>query len=216
MPTVDYSKTEIYKIKCKNPRVKYSEIFAATNIKCVRYRFRKIDTQPNNSKLHQEITANGGVANWEIVLLESYPECSSKAESNSRVAYWRNRENDLSIFAPKPSKMLQNAPKCSENQEKTYYCKFCDYNYSNNHNYNKHLLTAKHAKSKKKYMKLIEMDKQRTCKHCSRTFATRGSLIRHNGRCKVLKNWNQSLEKKIEMLQNELNRMNARIDRRQL
>ena len=132
MPTVDYSKTEIYKIKCKNPRVKYSEIFVATNIKCVRYRFRKIDTQPNNSKLHQEITATEWVANWEIVMLESYPECSSKADSKTRVAYWRNRENDLSIFAPKT---LQNAPKCSKmlrkSRKKTYYCKFCDYNYSN-------------------------------------------------------------------------------------
>ena len=41
MPPTDYSKTVIYEIKCKNPQVKYSEIGATTNLKCVRYRFRR-------------------------------------------------------------------------------------------------------------------------------------------------------------------------------
>lgn len=212
MPPTDYSKTVVYEIKCKNPQVKYSEIGATTNLKCVRYRFRKLNMDTNNLKLRQEITANGGVANWEIVVLESYTECSSKTESNSRVEYWKNRKPNLSISSPKPSKILQNSPKSTENQENTYHCKLCNCNYISKYNYNKHLLTAKHKKSKKQHTKSVEMDKERTCKHCSRTFATRSSLTRHNSRCKILKNWNQSLEKKIEMLQNEINKMkNTRV-----
>ena len=110
MPYTDYSKTVIYKIKCKDPQVKYSEIGATTNLKCVRYRFRKAYLEANDTRLKQEITASGGIDNWEIVVLESYQDCKSKADSNTRVDAWKNGRYDLSISSPKPSKMLQNAP----------------------------------------------------------------------------------------------------------
>ena len=219
MPPTDYSKTVIYEIKCKNPQVKYSEIGATTNLKCVRYRFRKLNMETNNLKLCQEITANGGVDNWEIIVLESYTECSSKAESNSRVEYWKNRKKTNVNREPKRTKIEENEPISRnplENSTNKYICKICDGEYRSKQNYENHLLTAKHKKNIKSRAKTLELHKNRICEHCSTTFSTHSSLKRHQTRCKVLKERNTNLELRIEELQRDLEQKNKELQDQQV
>ena len=219
MPYTDYSKTIIYKIKCKDPQVKYSEIGATTNLKCVRYRFRKAYLEANDTRLKQEITASGGIDNWEIVILESYHDCKSKTDSNIRVDAWKNGRYDLSISSPKPSKMLQNAPKCSNtqhNDDNNYYCRYCDGNYSTKGNYEKHILTAKHRSNMQKHKRMTRNRQITTCEHCSQDFCSVFSLKRHLTRCKTLKEQNTNLELRIEELQRDLDEKDKELQTQQI
>jgi len=219
MPPTDYSKTVIYEIKCKNPPVKYTEIGATTNLNIVRHRFRKLKMEANKHSLYQEITANGGVANWEIVVLESYSSCSSKAESNSQVEYWKNRKKINENCEPKQTKINQNEPisrNSLENSTNKYTCKICDGEYSSKRNFENHILTPKHKKNAKDYIKKQEMNKNRTCEHCSTTFSTHSSLKRHQTRCKILKEHNSTLELRIEELQRDLEQKNKELQSQQV
>ena len=219
MPDTDYSKTLIYKIKCKNPQVKYSEIGATTNLKCVRYRFRKANIEANDTRLKQEITANGGIANWEIVVLESYNDCRSKADSNLRVEAWKSGRYDLSIPSPKPSKFLQISPKNSNSQhndDTEYYCRYCDGNYSTKGNYEKHILTPKHKNNMKKHKRMLQNKQIKKCEHCSQEFCSVFSLQRHKTRCKILKEHNTSLELRIEALQRDLEQKDKELQNQQV
>ena len=198
MPPTDYSGTVIYEIKCKNPQVKFVHIGATTNLNIVRHRFCKLKIETTNPKLFQQIVDNGGVANWEVVVLEAYTECTSKTESNSRVIYWRNRINN-----PEPQ---------TRNNQNEFYCKYCDCNYSNKVNYEKHLLTPKHKKNKTHHRKSTRIEPSKKCQHCSQEFSTVSSLRRHKPRCKILKEEENVLEARIQYLENELQKYKNIVD----
>jgi|SRR5210317_110319 len=81
---IDYSKSVVYKICCKN--IDITDCYVGST---VRLRYRKIrhKTSCNNEKdkgynipVYQFIRDNGGWDNWEVVMLEEYPECKSKDE----------------------------------------------------------------------------------------------------------------------------------------
>ena len=93
---IDYSKTIIYKIECKNPEVldKYTgsttsfpkresgHASACNNEKAKSY----------NYKIYQTIRANGGWSNWIMVQIERYP-CADSREAFAREWYWQKLLN---------------------------------------------------------------------------------------------------------------------------
>ena len=85
MPATDYTNTIIYEFKCKDPRVKFEEIGATTNLKNIKYRIRKAFTEGKETEINKQIADNGGFDNWEINVLEYYKNCSSKTDSNKRL-----------------------------------------------------------------------------------------------------------------------------------
>ena len=223
MPKTDYSKTIIYEIKCKDPQVKYSEIGATTNLKFVRHRFRNLKMETTNPEFFNQITAHGGIDNWETDILEYYSSCLSKFDSNARVHYWKNHKLELSKNEPKViqtnrnrTQGLQNSTRKTQN---VFRCFECDCEYSTKGNYDKHLLTAKHKNAVKNSDKMDKMDKNGkdlktspddslACEYCNVYFATKSSLKRHKLHCKVYEQQKHEANKQYE----EAKKMKERFD----
>jgi len=81
---MDYSKAVVYKICCKDIDIKDCYVGSTT---CLRNRKNKHKSNCNNEKnkeynkpTYQFIRDNGGWNNWEVVMLEEYPECKSGEE----------------------------------------------------------------------------------------------------------------------------------------
>tara|TARA_B100000035_G_scaffold252088_1_gene221311 strand:- start:8609 stop:9181 length:573 start_codon:yes stop_codon:yes gene_type:complete len=155
MPKTDYSNTVIYEIKCKDPRVKYSEIGATTNLKFVRHRFRHLKMEKNNPEFFKQITTNGGTDNWEIIILEEYGLCSSKNESNERVKEWKQRK--LGLSQSLQAKAADNSkPTCEILERITKVlsidplaCKYCNVSFVNKSSLKRHMPRCKVLKQLK-------------------------------------------------------------------
>jgi group I intron endonuclease len=84
---IDYTKTVIYKIVCKDKSI--VDIYVGSTVD---FKNRR-DVHKNDSKkklhlpLYATINSNGGWDNWEMVLIESYP-CNTIQEARLRENYW--------------------------------------------------------------------------------------------------------------------------------
>ena len=88
---VNYNKSIIYKLCCKNPDIK--EIYVGSTC-CFTRRKQQHKTRCNNenskaynSKVYQFIRENGNWDNWDMVLIEKY-ECDDKQELHKRERYY--------------------------------------------------------------------------------------------------------------------------------
>ena len=88
---VDYSKTIIYKIVCKDLSVKDLYVGHTTDFIRRKYTHMYICCNPEQKKhslkVYQIIRDNGGWENWEMVEVEKYP-CSDSNEARSRERFW--------------------------------------------------------------------------------------------------------------------------------
>lgn len=86
MTNIDYSKTIIYKIVCKNEDVKDIYVGSTTRFKERRREHKKhcINEiyKEYNYKVYQMIRANGGWTNWEMIEIIKQP-CKDVAESHA-------------------------------------------------------------------------------------------------------------------------------------
>ncbi len=79
---IDYSKSQVYRIVCKNPKITDTFIGFTTNLVHMRSNHHKESKNENpkqNQKLYRFIRENGGWSNFQLILIESYP-CSGKEE----------------------------------------------------------------------------------------------------------------------------------------
>ena len=79
---IDYSKSQVYRIVCKNPKITDCYIGITTNLTHMRsnhHRDSKQDNPKLNQKLYRFIRENGGWSNFQLILIESYP-CQNKEE----------------------------------------------------------------------------------------------------------------------------------------
>jgi hypothetical protein len=81
---MDYSKSVVYKICCKDIDIKDCYVGSTT---CLRVRRSDHKSACNNQKgkeynklAYQFIRDNGGWDNWQVVMVEEYPECKSGEE----------------------------------------------------------------------------------------------------------------------------------------
>jgi len=81
---MDYSKAVVYKICCKDIDITDCYVGSTT---CLRVRKTAHKTNCNNEKnkeynypVYQFIRDNGNWDNWEVVMIEEYPECKSGEE----------------------------------------------------------------------------------------------------------------------------------------
>lgn len=88
---IDYSKTIMYKLVCRDLSVKELYCGATTNWDNRKGTHKNRCTNENNNKYHykvyQYIRANGGWDNWNMILVEVYP-CKTQLESLTRERYW--------------------------------------------------------------------------------------------------------------------------------
>jgi len=88
---VDYSKSMIYKLCCKNPEIKEIYVGSTTNLIKRKYNHKSdcYNVNSNNYNLYkyQFIRENGGFKNWDMVLIENY-DCENKQELHKRERYY--------------------------------------------------------------------------------------------------------------------------------
>ena len=97
---IDYSKTIIYKIVCKNPEIKHLYVGHTTDI-TTRKRLHKQDCLRKCKKDRTNyviINENGGWENWEMTPVEEFP-CESSIQARIREEHWRLSLNaDMNSF----------------------------------------------------------------------------------------------------------------------
>lgn len=88
---LDYSKSIIYKIACKDDDVNDFYIGSTINLNKRRFRHKSCCNTSTchqyNYKVYQFIRENGGWDNWEIKTIENYP-CNSKDELRKREQHY--------------------------------------------------------------------------------------------------------------------------------
>jgi len=88
---IDYSKTIIYKICCKDPTITDIYIGHTTNLTKRRNTHKANTLNPNNKDynmfVYEFIRNNGGWNNWELIKFEDY-NCNNKEEALKRERYW--------------------------------------------------------------------------------------------------------------------------------
>lgn len=88
---IDYVNTVIYKLCCKNEKIKQCYVGHTTNLKQRKNEHRWACTNENNKKnntyLYAFIRSNGGFDNWDMIEIEKFP-CASKQEAHMRENYY--------------------------------------------------------------------------------------------------------------------------------
>ena len=100
---IDYSKSVIYKIVCRNPEIKGYYVGSTTNLTNRRNQ-HKITCNNEGKKgdcyKYEFIRENGGWDNWDVVKIEDY-ECDNKEDLHKRERYWiENLEASLNQAIP--------------------------------------------------------------------------------------------------------------------
>lgn len=102
---VNYAKSIIYKLCCKNPSITDEYIGSTTNKDRRKHQHKNCcnneNIEKNNLPVYRCIRANGGFENWDMIVLEEYP-CESKRELEMRERYWFELINPtLNKFIPR-------------------------------------------------------------------------------------------------------------------
>ena len=109
---IDYSKTVIYKIFCKDSNITDTYIGHTTNFNKRKNQHKHCCYNENkksyNLKVYQYIRNNGGWNNFEMVMIEEY-SCNSKLEAEKRERYFiEELKATLNIVIPTRTKKEYN------------------------------------------------------------------------------------------------------------
>jgi len=81
---IDYSKTIIYKICCKDLNIKDVYVGSTTDFRKRKYQHKYDCINPNsknyNHYVYQFIRENGNWENWDMVMIKKYSKCESKLQ----------------------------------------------------------------------------------------------------------------------------------------
>ena len=87
---IDYNKTIIYKLVCKDLTIKELYVGATTNWYNRQHNHKSDcnnEKSKKNLKVYRFIRANCGFDNWSMIMVEEYP-CENKLQSDAREHYW--------------------------------------------------------------------------------------------------------------------------------
>ena len=163
---MDYSKTMIYKLCCKNPEINDVYIGHTTNYTKRKYQHKSNCNNPNtpmhNFRVYQFIRDNGNWDNWSMIVLEEC-NCSNKFEAESIERHWiENLNASLNCVIPTRTEkeyrechkerykechklyQIENSEKIKEHKSKQIECE-CGC-FSTNNNIARHRKTEKHIK----------------------------------------------------------------------
>ena len=98
---LDYSKTIMYKICCKDANIKETYVGHTTNfIQRKNQHKTTCNNEINNSKIYQFIRDNGDWNNWSMIQIEEY-NCKNRREAEARERYWiENLNATLNMILP--------------------------------------------------------------------------------------------------------------------
>jgi hypothetical protein len=91
---IDYSKTIMYKIVCKDIEIRDINVGQTTEFTKRKYNNSNLTKQislkhndPCNRILYDTVRNNGGWDNWSMIKIENYP-CETRLDAESRERYW--------------------------------------------------------------------------------------------------------------------------------
>ena len=191
---IDYSHTIIYKISCKDDKIKDVYVGYTTNF-IQRKHFHKQNCINRNAvnyddKLYAVIRKYGGWENWKmenvhICNCEDYNAVKKNVQEYAvtlRATLNSTILTPSSIFLPivvtEPMDICEKTNITTKNPKPfpSYVCKICDYVTSNKKDYNKHINTIKHTNNKKSH------EHNMVCE-CGKTYVHRASLFNHRKKC---------------------------------
>jgi hypothetical protein len=131
---IDYSKTVIYKIVCRDLTIEDCYVGSTTDFRN-RKNVHKSHCKTKNLKLYEFINSNGGWDNWTMIEIEKYI-CIDSNEMRARERYWAEELNAD----------LNTRKAITSNEEKKEYTN----NYMKDHNKKYYLENAEKLKMKQK------------------------------------------------------------------
>jgi len=191
---IDYGQTTIYKISCKDSKVKHVYIGYTTNFIQRKY-FHKnncINHEATNydDRLYAVIRKHGGWENWKM---ENIHVCNcedynaAKKVTQEYAVMLRATLNSIELTPYNgmlPTMVTESTNVCKKTNIKTknpknpltFFCDTCDYVTSNKKDFNKHINTIKHINNKK------STEHNMICE-CGKTYINRSSLFNHRKVC---------------------------------
>ena len=89
---IDYSKTIIYKIVCKDLNIKGCYVGQTTNFIKRKTQHKHSCNKEGNRQyddyVYRFIRDNGGWNNWDMIQVEKYPDCKDLNDAHQRERYW--------------------------------------------------------------------------------------------------------------------------------
>ena len=193
---IDYGHTTIYKISCKDSKVKHVYVGYTTNFIQRKY-FHKNNCINHeainyNDRLYAVIRKHGGWDNWKM---ENIHVCNCEDYNAAKkivqeYAVTLRATLNFDELVPNkvslPTMVTETINTCEKVNIKTknpkkspnYVCDICDYVTSNKKDFNKHINTIKHNNNKK------SPEHNMVCE-CGKTYINRTSLLNHRKICDV-------------------------------
>jgi len=171
---VDYQKTIIYKLCCKDPTIKDIYVGHTINFKQRNYKHKSASNNPNSNEYndykYKFIRDNGGYSNWNMIIVKDYP-CNNKRDAEKE-------ENRIMIELG--STLNSNKSYVSKEEKKEYYKQHNKNYYPNYYQENR---TEKLEKMKVKV----------NCEYCN-CLSTKSHLKRHQKTQKCIKIQNDTFK----------------------
>lgn len=191
---IDYGNTIIYKISCRDSKVKHVYVGYTTNFIQRKY-FHKnncINHEATNydERLHAVIRKHGGWENWKMENIhvcncEDYNAAKKIVQEYAVTLRATLNSGDVTFSnGLLPTMVTDSMDACKKTNIKTknpknpltFFCDICDYVTSNKKDYNKHINTIKHINNKK------SPEHNMGCE-CGKTYINRSSLFNHRKVC---------------------------------
>ena len=142
MPIIDYSKTKIYKIQCRDESIQDVFYGHCTNIGNMKYYLKNDIENGKDTHICNTIRENGGIENWKVHIMESYPDCMNKEQAEHRVDYIKTQNNITKIIPVHP----ETIPVHPENNSTTkknenlnlFNCELCNTKFTLKTNLRRH------------------------------------------------------------------------------
>jgi len=124
---VDYSKSMIYKLCCKNPIINDIYIGSTTNFKSRKNRHKfnccNKDNKQYSLNVYEFIRNNGGWNDWDMIMIEEY-SCDNKKQLETRERYWiEELKSNLNTTIPTRTReeyRINNKDKLNDTSKKYY------------------------------------------------------------------------------------------------
>ena len=216
---IDYGYTTIYKISCKDSKVKDVYVGYTTNFIQRKY-FHKNncinhEATNYNDRLYAVIRKHGGWENWKmenvhICNCEHYNDAKKIVQEYAvTLRATLNSDEIIPSGVLLPTMVTETTEVCKKVTIKTknpknpltFFCDICDYITSNKKDFNKHINTIKHINNKK------STEHNMICE-CGKTYINRSSLFNHRKvcpmKCKDGHNHGEGIHEKVVKIDENL------------
>ena len=179
---IDYSRTIIYKLCCKDLNIKDVYVGSTTDFRKRKNAHKSSCNNPNskkyNSPVYQFIRENGGWDNWQMILIKKYSKCDSKLRCLKKERRYIEKLNatlNRNIPGRTIKEWRKDNPECVKQQKKRHYVK------------NKVEITKRRNVYREKNRDIINQKKKEKIKCECGLYSVRSSIARHRKSKKHLK-----------------------------